>query len=113
MLMEVTKNGLAILDPNCSFRVVFPCPANFCESHSTMAFDSKVDRMHVPKLIALEEVGWYRENSLRFYKLFRPKPLLSGFVSMVLIPVFIVNLCVVSKVHTFPSPSDIVGSRTP
>lgn len=68
--------------------------------------DTKVDRMHIPKVRAMEEVGWYRENSVRFVRLFKPRSLFSFFVTMVAIPVFVVNLCVASKVRTALSAPD-------
>eukprot|EP01126_Amoeba_proteus_P012425 TRINITY_DN15113_c0_g1_i1.p1 TRINITY_DN15113_c0_g1~~TRINITY_DN15113_c0_g1_i1.p1 ORF type:complete len:110 (-),score=11.99 TRINITY_DN15113_c0_g1_i1:37-366(-) len=45
-----------------------------------------VDRMHVHKVRELEEVGWYRENMVRFMKLSSPYNFRRIFFSVVALP---------------------------
>jgi len=56
-----------------------------------------VDRMQVHKMRDLEQLGWYRENSVRFVRFMRPRPLFSAFVTLVAIPGVFINWAIYAK----------------
>lgn len=58
-----------------------------------------IPRMHVHKVRELEEMVWYRENSLRFMKLTKPKAVVSIFIALFAWPAFAQAWCIYAKVE--------------
>lgn len=56
------------------------------------------DRMHIPKVMQIEVVGWYRENSVRFVRLLAPRPVASLFFSLVALPLTVLHWVTYAKV---------------
>ena len=57
-----------------------------------------IPRMHAHKVRELEEMVWYRENSIRFMKLTKPKPVISIFIALCAWPVLAQSWCIFAKV---------------
>ena len=57
-----------------------------------------IPRMHVHKVRELEEMVWYRENSIRFMKLSRPKAVLGIVSACLLLPAVLQSWFVFAKV---------------
>jgi hypothetical protein len=58
-----------------------------------------IPRMHVHKVRELEEMVWYRENSIRFMKLSKPKAVIGIVSACLLLPALLQSWFILAKVY--------------